>query len=926
MRPPKQGTKNDISKNNNNNNVPHLETTLPEVSITESINSDSNNSINNNNSNGNNHRGPKGSLPQRDGNSLATNSSISIDAQLRRDDYCDGSPMPGLDRSFEGAGASDSSSGLSQPVMLSSFSNVGISQSQSTPTMINQFELHNSSSNPSRARNGILDEEIDTTVMPTLSSSREKSLSRRRAGSRGRRRGSSPMSSTGASVSNSSTTTSIATTSSSDRQRSERTVTVPQGRISVIEEEMDSGHGLRASLDAGMAAVRRWIRLRSGPSLQQSTSATRMIISDPTSSTTTTTATPLEMLQRDETGRLLGEDDDLLSFSTNHSEDVATSTSSVNSFDDFISSTTTPLQQSNNVRTANVSTGNIRLLQPPIMEEQQRSQRRIRGDSQWYRNPRQRALSEPDALTVRDFLFQRALSPQGGFRRRRYTSTTGPLGPITPNGGGTYPGHQRLSVRGQQRLGETTTTNNNGIDFTEGGMVGPVENARENTTAMSSSQLSTSAVEVLYTSASTTDAEVAEITTTTPSLQEGISSGRIGQGNNSLDNNSLAESDPDPQREARARWININRRFQVVITIVALVFSLLLFAILVCWVVLTSSYVMSMDKSCDVPLKAYFWLVTLQLILDVFRTDIMRLFFRWDSNSNQRIPCRVITYNVAYLTYALLVLRLGIQSVFVDDNATCRTTASALFQASVAFVSLSIAAWATIILGYLVPFCFVATLLTWNGYTPTSDSQRDGGTGPFPVFPTAMAAPPGCVDQLGTVRFEDVPSDLSKECCICMEEFIETDTIVKTACTHLYHRHCLADWLRHARTCPVCRMDIPSSIENRTTATDDENSFDEVPNHAPVASHGSHSRLGLVPATRTFGRNTDIHHEVVSLLQIIRRSEIRNRQTSSSGGVSSGELRNRSGSIEIRNRSRNVSMSQSEMVSSMEEGRNGRQY
>jgi hypothetical protein len=58
---------------------------------------------------------------------------------------------------------------------------------------------------------------------------------------------------------------------------------------------------------------------------------------------------------------------------------------------------------------------------------------------------------------------------------------------------------------------------------------------------------------------------------------------------------SLAPEE-DPNREARTRWIRINRRFQLIITVVALIFSLLLFAILVCWVVFTSAYVVSIDK------------------------------------------------------------------------------------------------------------------------------------------------------------------------------------------------------------------------------------------------------------------------------------------------------------------------------------------
>lgn len=333
-----------------------------------------------------------------------------------------------------------------------------------------------------------------------------------------------------------------------------------------------------------------------------------------------------------------------------------------------------------------------------------------------------------------------------------------------------------------------------------------------------------------------------------------------------------SDSDPDPQREARSRWILINLRFQIVITFVALIFSGLLFGILVCWVVLTSSYVVSIDKTCDVPLKFYYWFVTLQLILDVFRSDIMRLFFRWDASSNQRIPCRVLTYNVGYLTYALLVLRMGVNSVFLDSETTCPVTARELFQTSKAFVALSIAAWTTIILGYLVPFCVVATLLTRNGYTPASDSQRgDSTAGPFTVLPSVIGAPPGCVDEMPVVMLEDFPAHYPMECCICMENFTGTDVIVETGCQHVFHKSCCRDWLRQARTCPVCRTDLPTSLDSVGDPEDNRQ------------GRTSAGRLGFGRGTSTFVGRNDIHHEVVSLLQILRRRDRRQPESRDGG-------------------------------------------
>jgi hypothetical protein len=272
----------------------------------------------------------------------------------------------------------------------------------------------------------------------------------------------------------------------------------------------------------------------------------------------------------------------------------------------------------------------------------------------------------------------------------------------------------------------------------------------------------------------------------------------------------------------------------------------------------------------------------------------------------------VITYNIAYLMYALLVLRLGIHSVFLDHDTTCRRTAPALFQSSAAFVSLSIAAWSTIVLGYLIPFSFVATLLALNGYTPSSDNQRDGAPRPFTVFSAAMSAPPGCVDQLRIVLLEEFPADYPMECCICMENFTATEVIVETECNHVFHRQCCREWLRQARTCPVCRMDIPTALEN----ADD-------PEHASQQrqARGPSPRLGFgPPASRPFARN-DLHHEVVSLLQILRRRERRqqNRRRESSQVSQPDEVRDGG-------HNQSVPASLHDISSSLEEGRTIRQY
>jgi hypothetical protein len=225
----------------------------------------------------------------------------------------------------------------------------------------------------------------------------------------------------------------------------------------------------------------------------------------------------------------------------------------------------------------------------------------------------------------------------------------------------------------------------------------------------------------------------------------------------------------DPLREARRNWIRINRAFQFVVAVVGLIFSCLLFSIMVTWVVLTSAYVVSIDEVCDLPLKTYFWLATIQLMLDVFRKEIMRFVLRFDpSRHREQIPTRVIFYNLAYLTYAMLVLRLGITSIFLQEGSQCRYTATKLFNTTRIFVSISIAAWLLVLFGYLIPFCIVAMLLTHNGYSPASE-QNQGSRHNFGVFPLSnvnTGAPPICIDRMKTLSIEDFRDNFPRECCV----------------------------------------------------------------------------------------------------------------------------------------------------------------
>jgi len=57
---------------------------------------------------------------------------------------------------------------------------------------------------------------------------------------------------------------------------------------------------------------------------------------------------------------------------------------------------------------------------------------------------------------------------------------------------------------------------------------------------------------------------------------------------------------------------------------------------------------------------------------------------------------------------------------------------------------------------------------------------------------------------------------LPRDCCCCMEAFDAVKPIVRTPCGHYYHQECLKQWLKAARTCPLCRSDLDALSEQRT--------------------------------------------------------------------------------------------------------------
>ena len=78
-------------------------------------------------------------------------------------------------------------------------------------------------------------------------------------------------------------------------------------------------------------------------------------------------------------------------------------------------------------------------------------------------------------------------------------------------------------------------------------------------------------------------------------------------------------------------------------------------------------------------------------------------------------------------------------------------------------------------------------------YLARDSAEHEGPEGPEGQEP--------CVPHTTRAVFTE-----SAACAICLEPHGRGS--VRVPCGHSFHAACIAEWARHARSCPVCRADI----------------------------------------------------------------------------------------------------------------------
>ncbi|KDP26418.1 hypothetical protein JCGZ_17576 [Jatropha curcas] len=65
-------------------------------------------------------------------------------------------------------------------------------------------------------------------------------------------------------------------------------------------------------------------------------------------------------------------------------------------------------------------------------------------------------------------------------------------------------------------------------------------------------------------------------------------------------------------------------------------------------------------------------------------------------------------------------------------------------------------------------------------------------------------------------RLGDFVLDAPSQCSICLDEFQALSQIKRMPCLHIFHSHCIDQWLSLSHKCPLCRFEMPASCINFT--------------------------------------------------------------------------------------------------------------
>jgi hypothetical protein len=79
------------------------------------------------------------------------------------------------------------------------------------------------------------------------------------------------------------------------------------------------------------------------------------------------------------------------------------------------------------------------------------------------------------------------------------------------------------------------------------------------------------------------------------------------------------------------------------------------------------------------------------------------------------------------------------------------------------------------------------------------------------------------IESLPRVEISDCHIGSEANCAVCTEVFEPETEAREMPCKHLFHDDCIVPWLSIRNSCPVCRFEIPSEPNRRSSNNEEEN-------------------------------------------------------------------------------------------------------
>jgi len=225
-------------------------------------------------------------------------------------------------------------------------------------------------------------------------------------------------------------------------------------------------------------------------------------------------------------------------------------------------------------------------------------------------------------------------------------------------------------------------------------------------------------------------------------------------------------------------------------------------AMLALQVWLATVYLQHTRRPCKVPLELWVIVSLVLWLMRICRPCIDRAICCWSpADGGDRAPMRIIMKERAlWSANSIWVVFLGLYWFSVDgyDSTSCRVVSPDLFVAARVYAWYTLAAHLCSCLSIFVLRSFLAFVIR-RGMLST-----DNGAPAEAIKRNTQAV------DLTEAELAENPS-----CPICMEDYTDSEgmTISKiTLCDHVFHEKCLGNWLKAARSCPLCREDITQEV------------------------------------------------------------------------------------------------------------------